>query len=631
MTIKDRSWTEINLDHFSYNLNELKKLLKPSQGFMQIVKADAYGHGAVQIARKAIENGAQFLGVANAEEGVLLRFQGIKHPILIMSPSLPEEIPVILEYDLIPSVSEITFLTMLNQHCSVLNKVYPIHLKIDTGMNRNGFRFDQTDNILKIIDDMNQIRIDGIFSHFAASENDLTFSLLQKERFENFLKKINRDIPYIHLGNSSALVQIPDLPGNLVRLGLLSYGVYTDESIKNKIQLKPVMTFKSRLSHIKTAEQHESIGYNRTYQVNKSTRYGIIPVGYADGYDFLLSGKGMTEINQKICPVIGKISMDMIAVDLTECQEAEIGNTVILLGGENYQTSAETITELYHGSSYELLCQIGRRAKRYFLENDRVLESAPILRRDFIPKDFSDKKLNTIIHQAIEERIQQKELATVIYHDILKYFFTDKDQDVFYRSEFNHSIKFIHSNDVSYDNYYKAETSISFNKILQNNYFIVACANNMKNLERYFLRKDTEYRWLLDENISLDENSFFIKKVMINQVELKTETKRKHDCLEFKCFSDEINPLMGQEVTFTIETVTWYPKDQHQLSIYITEITKGIHVSFSFPEDLNHVQAVPIFSGKNKFPITEFKDHQIIVRSEKNEWIFPNSGIVFVY
>ncbi len=631
MLIQDRSWTEINLNNFSNNIDQIKKCLNPDQGFIQIVKADAYGHGAVQISKKAIEKGAVYLGVANAEEGILLRFQGITHPILILSPSLHEEIPVIIEYDLTPAVSDINFCKDLSDFCLTKNKKIPIHIKIDTGMNRNGFRYQAFSDFYHKIKEFNNLIIEGVFSHFAASENDEEFTLQQYNNFCNCLADISETIKYIHISNSSAAVKYSFEVGNLVRLGLLSYGVYTDESLRQTIGLLPVMTFKSRLSHIKIAEKGESIGYNRTHFLKQNTRYGIVPVGYADGYDFLLSNKGLIELENEIFQVIGKVSMDMITINLDSFPEAEIGQNVILIGGKNSKTSAEFISNLYHGSSYELLCQIGRRAKRYYIESEQIKESTPILRREFIPRDFSDKKLNTIIHQAIEERIQKKELASAIYHDILKYFFMDSDKDIFYRNNFKHNIQFLNEIHPNFEEYYRVKTSICFNKILQQNYFIVACANNLKNLERYFLRKDTEYRWLLDDHVRVDTNTFNISKVMINQYELKTEMNLRNECLEFNCHSDKLLELIGKEVLFTIETITWYPRALHQLTIYLTEITKGLEVNFTFPENIQSVETIPLFSGKNKFPKIINQDHSIEVFTDKEEWIFPNSGIVFVY
>lgn len=631
ININDRSWTEINLDNFAYNLEQIKAHFLPHQSFIQIVKADAYGHGAVQIAKKAIECGAVMLGVANAEEGVLLRFQNIKADILILSPSLESEIDTIFEYNLIPSVSNLSFANKLNKYCADRNTKFKIHIKCDTGMNRNGVRVNDISGFIEAVSQLDNLIIDGLFSHFSASENDDEFTHQQYTLFTEALENIKTDIHYIHIANSSAVVKYRFYETNLLRLGLLSYGIYTDDSIKSLVNLKPVMQFKSKVSHISTAFPDETIGYNRLFKVKKITKYAIIPVGYADGYDFLLSDKASVSINNQDCDVLGKISMDMLAVDISKLDDVRLGDEVCLLGHKSKYIRAEYLASLYHGSSYELLCQIGRRARRYYIENAVINDSAPILRRDFIPKDFSDDKLNKIIHQAIEERIQKKELASVIYHDILKYFFIDSDRDVSYRSDFVHSIQFNNHHDPNYKDYYKVHASISYTKVLQNDSFIVACANDQKTLETYFKRRDTEYRWLLDENIVINENAFQIKSARIDNIELNTLAVFNDNCIEFLCSSDSLKALIGQTVNFYIDTITYYPKKSHQLSIYLTEITKGIELNFSYPDNIKTVETVPIFSGKNKYPNIEYNQNTIKLSSHKNEWIFPNSGVVFSY
>ena len=380
----DRSWTEIDLTNFEENIKELKKFFHPQAGFMQIVKADAYGHGAFQIARKAIKCGAVSLGVANLQEGLLLRYQGIKIPIVILSPSMENEIEQILEYNLIPTISTLDFAEKLNKSGKC-----KIHINIDTGMGRSGFHFDDAFKSINKILNFKNIEIDGIFSHFSSVEEDPDFTQLQSDRFEEILSKLYLKPKYIHISNSSGVVTFPNKYTNLVRLGLLSYGIYSNAEMKDKVSLKPVMTFKSHITQIKNAKKADSIGYNRTFIVPKDMNYAVLPVGYADGYDFLLSNKGKVVIKDQVCNIVGKISMDMIAVDISKLAKPEVGDEVILLGDANENITAENLTSLYEGLSYELLSQIGRRAKRYYKENGKIIDSSPLLRREFMPKYFS--------------------------------------------------------------------------------------------------------------------------------------------------------------------------------------------------------------------------------------------------
>ena len=621
----ERSWTEINLSNFEQNLNELKKFFAPNCGFMQIVKADAYGHGAFEISRKAIQCGATFLGVANVQEGMLLRYQGIDTPILILSPSLESEIKLILENELIPTISSLEFAQTLNKKAT---KKIGIHINIDTGMGRSGINYKQALAIISMIKQLAKLTIEGIFSHFSAAENDADYSKLQSERFRNILDGLDFKPEYIHIANSSGVITSQEDYSNLVRLGLLSYGVYTDPSLKNKISLKPVMTFKSCIGQIKTAEKGESIGYNRTYTAPGKMKYAILPVGYADGYDFMLSNKGKVLIENELCDVIGKVSMDMIAVDVTHLN-ANVGDEVVLLGNEHDAIKAENLTSLYNGSSYEILCQVGRRAKRYYYENEKMIASSPLLRRDFVSSDYSDDKLNTVIETAIEQRLQSKEISNLIYSDILKRFFTERDRDIHYRRNFRHNIEFSEHNRKGLESYYLTNTTLTFTKLLQNGHFYVACANSEKLLEKYFLRKDVEYRWLLDNK--LEANLFDVTSAKINNIDLYHEMKLKDGCLEIRCHHPQLKELVGKEVEFSISTQTFYPRDSHQLSVYLIEMTQGVEISFVYKNVLKNVEAVPIFSGRSKFPLIKENKGSITISSQPDEWVFPTSGVVFVY
>lgn len=618
----DRSWTEIDLSNFEFNLNSLKKYFYPQADFMQIVKADAYGHGAYQIARKAIECGAISLGVANVQEGILLRYQGINVPIVILSPSMENEIDLIKQNDIIPSVSTLEFAKKLNEKGN-----FKIHINVDTGMGRSGFSYENALKNIQKINKLKNIEIEGIFSHFSSAEDNQEYTELQSDRFEKLLDKIAIHPKFIHISNSSGVITFHNKYANLVRLGLLTFGVYSNKALKSKIEIKPVMTFKSHISQIKKAKQGYPIGYNRTFISPKAIKYAILPIGYADGYDFLLSNNGKVKIRDRICDIIGKISMDLTAIDVTDNPELEIGDEVVLLGDDDDIISVENLTSLYHGLSYEMLAQIGRRAKRYYKENNKIIDSSPILRRDFMPKDFSDSKLGNIIETAIEQRLQSKEIANLVHKDILKRLFVEKDRDIHYRRNFKHSIKFEDSDE--FPDYFLTTTNLSFSKKLQNDFFKVVCAKSEADLEKYFLRNDVEYRWLLDNSIDLKEMYFSVTSVMIDNTELYNEMKIANGCIEIKCYHSSLKNLVGKEVDFSISTKTYYPKNSKQLSIYIIDMTKGVNITFE--SKLKDVEAIPIFSGKNKFPKITNKNNIISISTDKDEWVMPTSGVVFTY
>lgn len=631
MSKKDRSWTEIDLSNFEFNLSQLKINIPQNVKYMQIVKADAYGHGSAEIAQKAIKCGASFLGVANAEEGKLLRHNNIKIPILILSPSFANELEMIINNNLIPTVSTFRFAEKLNEFSKKKNIVINIHINFDTGMGRSGFNIKKAKSKYDKIKKLKYLQIEGIFSHFSASENDPEFTKLQSERFENILREIETKPKYVHISNSSGVVNFPNKYSNIVRIGLLSYGVYSDRSLETKINLKPVMTFKSKISQIKTSDIGESIGYNRTFIADKKIKYAILPIGYADGYDYLLSNKGKVLINENICDVIGKVSMDMVAVDVSGSTNIKVGDIVTLFGGKNDKMRVENIASFYGGSSYELLCQIGRRAKRYYYDNGKNVSVSPLMRREFVSSDYPGDKINEIIRKSVEQRFPQKEISKLIYSNILKNYLNEIDQNVYYRKNFVHKIYFKKSQQQKFSDYYKVHTYLTFEKVLENDYFYIACAKNEKLLQKYFNRNDVEYRWLLDSNFDLQKDLFSINNVKINDISLEYEHSISDDCIELKCSHSELNKLIGREVKFSIETITYYPKSYHQLSIYITGFTQGASIQFEYDNLFDKVTSVPMFYDKNKNVKITKKKNSISVSLDKDQWILPNSAIVFVY
>jgi alanine racemase len=330
-------------------------------------------------------------------------------------------------------------------------------------------------------------------------------------------------------------------------------------------------------------------------------------------------------LKNKLCAVIGKVSMDMIAIDISRINQVAIGDEVILMG--NDKTTAEELATRYKGSSYELLCQIGRRARRYYFENNKLINSSPLLRREFYSRDYSQNKLSSIIESAIEQRLQSKEIAAMVQENLLMQLFSDKDNDVHYRKNFIHSITFQDSSEQP--DFYKVITNLTYFKVLKRDSFIVACANNADKLEKYFRQSEVEYRWLLDNKFPLNKNFFSVTSIMVNKLVLKHESYINNECMEIKCSHPFLKQFVGKEVKFSISTETFYPKSSHQLSIFITEITQGVNIKFK--HNFKNVEIIPIFAGKNKFPAIIVEKDIITLRSKRNDWIFPNSGVVFVY
>ena len=321
--------------------------------------------------------------------------------------------------------------------------------------------------------------------------------------------------------------------------------------------------------------------------------------------------------------------MDMICIDISNVDNVELNDEIKLLGKEP-EINAATLTKIYNGSIYELLCQLGRRAKRFYYYKGSLIDDEPLQRRSFVPIDFNDDKLNRIIQQAIAQRVDNYEISSVIYEDILKHIFKDSDKDIKYRSNFKHNITFIDTNN---PDFYKVKTTLSFDKILQNDEFTVACANDIDNLKYFFKKDNCEYRWLLDKNISLTDNKFSVTKMILSSKKINYITETENSCIIYRFNDIVLKELVGTEVSFLIETETYYPKNSHQLSIYINEITKGVEISFTYPITLGKVESSIIFSGNERFPsITEsISNDYKTLQIKTNKYVFPSSGVVFSF
>lgn len=628
----ERSWIEINLSNFEQNLEEIKRFLSPQQDFLQIIKADAYGHGAFQIAKQALRNGASMLGVANADEALLIRYNNISAPILILSPSLDSEIQNIIEHNLIPTVNDLSFAHKLNDYAKISSKIIKIHLNIDTGMNRSGIRADEALSFCKELTHLPYLIIDGIFTHFAESESNADFTERQYQLFCSTLDHISNSIPnlkpsYLHCSNSCAVINYNFDRMNLVRIGILSFGIYPHPDIPRRLILKPVMKFLTKISQIKKAKENEFISYNLTYQANNDLTYAILPIGYADGYNYLLSNLGKIICQDKLLPILGKVTMDMIIVDISDLDNPQVGEQAILFGEDSLRI--EELSQLYQGSPYELATQTGKRAKRYYYYKQEVTAIEPRLRREFYSPDFSANKLSMIIKNALKTRIHSNELSQVLFSEIINNFIKESDRNISYRTSFNHHIKF--SRVADYPDFYVVNTELTYTKVLNEKEFIIACASDAKTLDSYFRNPLVEYRWLLAAELSLNAESFVIDEVTVNSIPASITLYKKPNVLEFLANNEIYAELIGTKCKFSIKTKTLYPTDSHQLSVFISEPTKGVKISFEFPNTLTKVDTVTLFSGESKYPNITENNNVINVESGADNWILPNSGVIFSY
>jgi len=353
----------------------MKNNLKSGTRIIAIVKADGYGHGAIPIARMVEPYDYIWgFGVATVEEAIILRESGIMKPILLLSFTFPEYYDDIVKYDLQPTVFKLSMAKELSEAAVGQKKTVSVHIAVDTGMSRVGFA-DEQDSIPVIgaIEKLSNVKMEGIFTHFArADEKDKAPALVQLDRFESFLKRLEEagiHIPLHHCSNSAGIMQVNEANMDLVRAGISIYGLYpSDEVARTPVSLTPVMELKSHITYIKTVKKGTPISYGGTYTAPAQMRVATIPVGYADGYPRSLSNKGYVLIRGQRAPVVGRICMDQFMADVSQIPEAAEFDEVTLLGSDGNGTiTMEHLGDVSGRFNYEFACNISKRVPRVYL------------------------------------------------------------------------------------------------------------------------------------------------------------------------------------------------------------------------------------------------------------------------
>ena len=379
-----RGYVTVNLDAIVSNMRHMKANLAEQTKMMGVIKTDGYGHGAIPIARQ-LENLDFVFGyaVATPEEAGLLRRAGIKKPILILGYTFPYCYEKLVEEQIRPAVFRDDALSALGETASSMGRTLPIHIKVDTGMNRIGIRPDEAGLafVQKALETPG-ITVEGIFTHFArADETDKTAAKQQLVKFKNFCKEIQEKlgvrIPIQHCSNSAGIVEMRDANMDMVRAGITLYGLWPSDEVRQDIvKLTPALSWYTHISYIKEVEPGNAVSYGGTYTVEKPMRIATIPVGYGDGYPRGLSNKGYVLINGKKAPILGRVCMDQFMVDVTRIPEAKEGALVTLIGrdGEE-QITMEKLGDLSGRFNYELACDIGKRIPRVYLEKGEIVET----------------------------------------------------------------------------------------------------------------------------------------------------------------------------------------------------------------------------------------------------------------
>ncbi|MDD6094907.1 MAG: alanine racemase [Clostridia bacterium] len=373
-----RTWAEVDLDALMHNFSAARNHLPKETKLLAVIKSDAYGHGAVRIAR-LLEGKADYFAVAMTDEAVELRNAGIETPILLLGLCQPSEYPRIIKHGLTAAVSSVEGAEALSQCALKSGKTAKIHIALDTGMSRIGFPCEEkTVEAVKYISELPGIYLEGIFSHFAkADAYDKAYAEYQLERFESItgsLEKIGVNIPIRHLYNSAALVDMP-ARFDMVREGIILYGMHPSaETELSKIGgIKGVMSLRTHVVHVKTLPAGVSVSYGCTYTTERETVVATLSAGYADGVPRLLSNKGKVIIGGKIAPIIGRVCMDQFMVDVTHVPDVKAGDTATVFGRDGeLEITADDVAESIGTIGYELTCDINRRVPRVYIKDGKI-------------------------------------------------------------------------------------------------------------------------------------------------------------------------------------------------------------------------------------------------------------------
>jgi len=376
MSIKTNTWVEISLSAIAKNTQQFMSLLSPATRLMAVVKANGYGHGAVEVANVALQNGATYLSVARLEEALQLRNAGINASILVLDPLIPCTIPIFIEKDLTATIASIEGCQSLISHLPSKDSRLKIHIKIDTGMGRLGLNVSDPKTIICIeqLFSSKALWIEGIYSHFAcADEEDLTFTKEQFQRFLDLLLTLQTNgitFQIRHVANSAATIRLPESHLDMVRIGISLYGYPPSDAVDCKhLHLIPAMAVKSHVTHVKKVPAGFPVSYNSTYVTPASTTLATIPIGYADGFHRDLSNIGFILHQGKKYPIAGRVCMDQLVIDVKENSSIRAGDEVTIMGQDGAEKiTAIDIARLINTISYEILCNFVTRAPRIYMK-----------------------------------------------------------------------------------------------------------------------------------------------------------------------------------------------------------------------------------------------------------------------
>lgn len=375
-----RVYTKINLDNIKKNIQTVRNRFGDDMIILGIVKANAYGHGAVETAKALVEFGAGMLGVAAIDEALELRENGITAPVLILGQIFRQDYAAAIENDITCTVIDIVTAQGLSKKAQELGKTAKVHIKIDTGMGRIGFQPDKNGKQqIKSVFALDNLFIEGTFTHFANADSvDKTSANEQKQKFLDFTDSLIKEgykIPIRHMYNSASAMELDGYAGEMVRCGIMLYGLYPSEEMDKDYKLFPALEFKSHISFVKAVSKDFPISYGSTYITDREMTVATVPVGYGDGYPRYLSNKGEVLVHGTRCKILGRVCMDQFMIDVSHLPNVQIADEVTLVGADGDETiTVEDVSDAEYRFNYEFCCLITPRVPRIYIKNGKVIE-----------------------------------------------------------------------------------------------------------------------------------------------------------------------------------------------------------------------------------------------------------------
>lgn len=500
--------------------------------------------------------------------------------------------------------------------------------------------------IIKKIIEFPNLFVEGIFSHLSCSEKLVVYNNQQWMLFRELLEGLAEAgirIPIRHMSNSGGILNYPAFNLDMVRPGLMSYGIYPSLETCERAALCPVMSFKTRIVLLKDFPAGYGIGYNRTYITAGPTRIATIPIGYGDGYGVILSNQGEVLIRGKRAPVVGRVSMDMCTIDVTRIPGCQVGDEVVLMGAQGQDAiSANEVAERGKTNAYEVLCALGKRAPRVFLQEGRTGAVLPRLRRIYIPEEEkSISRIDSIIRHCFQTRARNEEMGDAIYYEMFETLFGKEDRQLELREDFHYDITVAEFSEEEifaigyHSDSLRVNTHIEYRKILRHHEFMIGCAFSDEQLAALFEDPRCEYRWVMNRGDNpVMERDFRVCRVAVDDEEVpiihSESTERGY---EVWCGAGHLKEKLNLQVKVTIEIFTKKSKNNNIYSIYLVYPTRGLDISFNYEKArFRHVREISFFAGKHPYPkVKRDQGKSITLSVSDEEWIFPTSGVTFVW